>query len=359
MNNLLVITGAGASHDVVHLPNQLVNATFQPPLTKDLFDDSSQCIADCLKHHHIAASVGYGLKLTLNSASPEESLESSLLKIKNSDKPTIKNQFWSIPIYLEALFTRISDAYVITQGSTLPSNYKVLINAIIESKYQQIIWINLNYDLLADKAIEITTNSSLCSLEDYINLKTPDGVGIKYTKPHGSVNWFRFVDNYHNANRQTIRLGTAHLENFENKLSEKIYMEQSALNYINNIDVKRMTEGRFPDSFYPAISVPLGKYKYIYPEHIDAIIPDLKNTVSVLCIGFSALDLDILDLIKDNIPEIKKLGIVNGRVQEGRETFYRIKEICDNVTVEEKNAIFDGGFSQFLSSGIISKWLTE
>lgn len=359
MDNLLVITGAGASHDVVHLPNQLVNATFQPPLTKDLFNDSRACIADCLKAHPIAASVGYGLKLTLNSASPEESLESFLSKIKNSDKPTIKNQFWSIPIYLEDLFTRIRNRYVITANNTLPSNYKVLINAIIESKYQQIIWINLNYDLLADKAIEITTNSSLRYLKDYMNLETPDGVRIKYTKPHGSVNWFRFVENSPTAHRQAIKLGTAPLKNFETTLSKEIYTERSAHKYVSNSDVTKMVKGAFPHSFYPAISVPLGEYEYTCQEHISAIIPDLNNTVSVLCIGFSALDSDILDLIKDNIPAIKKLGIVNGSHNDCIDTFYRIKETCGNVTAEEQESTFEGGFSQFLSSGIISKWLSE
>lgn len=363
MDNLLIITGAGASHDVVLLPNALVNTAFQSPLTKDLFDDSHTCISDCLVNHPVANNVGYGLKLRLNSASPEESLESSLLKIKNSELPTIKNQFWSIPLYLHDLFEQISDKFLRTANSSSPSNYKVLIDAIIESNYRQIIWINLNYDLLADRVLALTTKSELTSLEDYMNLKTLEGIKIKYTKPHGSVNWYRLTGNSltnHSNNWENIRCGRAPLEDFENKLSGEIFTLQTAHEVI--ADYEKVNKNRpsmsLNNSFYPAISVPLGEYKYTCQEHIDAIIPDLKNTESVLCIGFSALDLDILNLIKDNIPKIKKLRIVNGSHEDCCNTFNRIKNICNNVTVEKKDAIFPKGFTQFVSKDI-SNWLNE
>ena len=148
MDNLLIITGAGASHDVVHLPNKLVNTDFQSPLTKDLFDDNRTCISNNLINNPVANDVGYKLKLRLNSASPEESLESELLEIKNSELPTIKNQFWSIPLYLHDLFEQISDNFLRTANGSSPSNYKVLIDAIIESKYQNIICIKLLFFLV-------------------------------------------------------------------------------------------------------------------------------------------------------------------------------------------------------------------
>jgi len=190
-----------------------------------------------------------------------------------------------------------------------------------------------------------------------MKLETLDGVKFKYTKPHGSVNWYRLVyrpdpdTDWHN-----LRLGGAPLENFERKLSKEVFTGQAAHNLLNKDKIKRFHRN-FENSFYPAISVPLGEYEYTSQEHIDAIIPDLKNTKSVLCIGFSALDLDILNLIKNYIPKIKKLGIVNGGRREGQETFSRIKKICGNVAVEEKDAVFDAGFSLFLSRNV-SKWLS-
>jgi len=121
MNNLLVITGAGASYDLVHLSNNLVDRRFIPPLTKDLFNDEHTCISAVLKKNPIAAHVGYEFK-NKKYSSPEQGLESYLKKIKNSERPTIKNQFWSIPLYLHDLFDEISRSYIRTAGGALPSN---------------------------------------------------------------------------------------------------------------------------------------------------------------------------------------------------------------------------------------------
>ncbi len=77
-----------------------------------------------------------------------------------------------------------------------------------------------------------------------------------------------------------------------------------------------------------------------------------------MCIGFSALDQDILDLIKDNLPEVNKLRIVNGTYTEGKKTFKRIIEKCNNVKVDETRAVLDLGFSQFLTKEIFI-WLDE
>ncbi len=266
MDNLLIITGAGASHDLVvrRGPNPLVDEDFRPPLTKDLFDAATRCTSNCLRGNTVACDIGYQLKLRLNSTH-EESLEGSLLKIKNSEKPTIKKQFWSIPLYLHDLFDHISDKFLKTANSSSPSNYKVLIDAIIESKYKQITWINLNYDLFADKVLMQTTNSTLSSLEDYMNLITLEGIKIKYTKPHGSVHWYRLTGNHQNNhinNWKNIRNGNASLDDFENKLSKKIFTLQKTLEYINdyNKSNKYGDNISLESSFYPAISVPLGEY---------------------------------------------------------------------------------------------------
>lgn len=364
MDNLLIITGAGASHDLVvrQGPNPLVDEEFRPPLTKDLFNTDILCTSKSLISNPVANDVGYKLKLKLNSDSPEESLESSLSNIKKSKNPTIKNQFWSIHIYLHDLFDQISNKLLKTINKSSPSNYKVLIDAIIESKYKQIIWINFNYDLLADRILAQTTNSELASLEDYMNLETLEGVKIKYTKPHGSVDWYRLTGNSHYDHKNSwdnIRTGKAPLEDFENKLSGEILTLSNAKRMMNTFrnDTEELTPS-FGNSFYPAISVPLGEYEYTCPEHIEKIIPDLRNTGSVLCIGFSALDLDILDLIKGYVPEVKKLGIVNGKIEDGRKTFNRIIGKCNNIKVEEKKATFDMGFSKFLERDIHS-WLNE
>ncbi len=122
MDNLLIITGAGASHDlvVVRGPNPLINEEFRPPLTRDLFNTNTLCTSNSLKTNPVANDVGYKLNFRLNSDSPEESLESFLSEIKNSEKPTIRNQFWSIPLYLHDLFEQISTHFLRTANQSSP-----------------------------------------------------------------------------------------------------------------------------------------------------------------------------------------------------------------------------------------------
>ncbi|HTZ11856.1 MAG TPA: hypothetical protein VMD04_05765, partial [Candidatus Margulisiibacteriota bacterium] len=69
-----------------------------------------------------------------------------------------------------------------------------------------------------------------------------------------------------------------------------------------------------------------------------------------------ALDKDILDLIKKYMPEIRKLQIVNGTREAGTQAHDKMVNHCNNIKVEYGNAIFEGGFTQFIQRGIHS-WL--
>ena len=84
MNSLLIITGAGASHDVVDESWVPKDERFKPPLTKNLFrpptfisDDipsegeESSCILECLRRNPVAAMVGMKY-LTLSAGSKEK-----------------------------------------------------------------------------------------------------------------------------------------------------------------------------------------------------------------------------------------------------------------------------------------------
>ncbi len=350
MKNLLLITGAGASHGVTDTPE--ANLKFKPPLTKHLFNSNfaskeNHYIADCLKNNPLAHQAGDVFRNRLNSGQ-EDSLEGYLTKLKNSKELPRLRQYWAIPIYLYELFNSVSYSYLPTSYG-LPSNYKELIDAINGSKYDQLIWLNLNYDLLADQAIRISIKNKLTNfkLEDYTQLETEDGkLKIKYTKPHGSVDWFYKIL-IPGVDWQQIKIGLETIPvDFPNKLSEEICMGYG------------LPSGVFPQQYYPALTAPIGKdYGFIYDKHIQDIIPDLKNTQDVLCIGFSAFDEDILKLIK-NVPQIVKLKIVNEDRKSGREAFGRIQAYHQDIWASVESAEFDGGFSQFIGKEL-QRWLSR
>lgn len=366
LNNLLLITGAGASHDVIDLARMLVSESLRPPLTKNLFypplynekeiaskGEESGYILECLESHPLAAQVGYEFYNRFGKNGKEANLEEYLSELKNNKKYIIKTQFWAIPLYLYDLFYKISNDYL-PSSKGLPSNYKSLIDRISESSYTQIIWLNLNYDLLADYTIKISTNHELKSFDDYMKIETQDGLKIKYTKPHGSVDWFKRLDD---PTIEWIDIKSGNLPtDFENRLSKEIY----TFNSLPKVRTEDIPGGfrvlTFPEGWYPAVTAPIGEYDYVYQKHIEAILPELKFTTSVLCIGFSALDIDILNLIRDNIKQIDNLKIVNGSIGSAKEAYEHIEQHCSNLNVVEETALFDGGFTKFIQDGI-DEWL--
>lgn len=370
MNNLLLITGAGASYDVVDPALIPVNREYRPPLTRNLFFPKASFSGpdyykgpiinegfyanECIQKYPIAAKIGYAFKMKMESGREEENLESYLYDIKNDERILIKSQFWSVPLYLYDLFTAVSQFYIPSSThKPISTNYKLLIEEISHSNYDQTVWLNLNYDLLADFAIRSSVTREINNFADYMRLETQDGLKIKYTKPHGSVDWFRTIDNVGCSYPITRKLisdePTKIPVNFENRLSRQLFTQ------------KELKDERLRnDLSYPAILAPLGKYNYVCVEHINEIKKDLKETTSALCIGFKALDENMLDLVNENIPNISKLKIVNGKFSAKSipSVFDRISSHCKKTKIEVKkeDAQFNGGFSDFIKGGI-REWL--
>jgi hypothetical protein len=343
MKNLLIITGAGASYDLADENRITLDPCYKPPITDNLFRagkhlETNGCLKDALDKNPIAHNIGRMWR-------EKEQLEKYLKDVKDGKyNKEMQAWFWSIPIYLWDLFTTIGEKYIKT--NLAPTNYFYLLNTIISrSDYNQIIWINLNYDLFADYAIEGVCKKSMITFDNYMNMKTEEQeIIIKYTKPHGSVNWYRKNDN--DMKWDDIRKGK-NKSDFGKKLSG-IYTKQDLVNH-------RLKAGK-PNT-YPAISAPLGEYDFIYSPHIEEIKPILKETDTILCIGFSARDKDILDLVKDNMPKIWKLKIVNGK-QGGREAFELMRKHITNIRIDPAIAIYDDGFSTFLEFEELEKWLS-
>lgn len=359
MDNILVITGAGASYDVVHRPATATNGDYMPPLTKDIFNGKyASHIQNCLNKHKNASQVGYRFRM-IYKGGEVQSLEKSLSDLKNSKLKTEQDEYYATIPYLQELFYGISKKYLPSEKG-LPSNYGELINGISNSKYKQILWLNLNYDMFADYALRKYVYGQIDTLDGHMNLNTEDGLKIKYSKPHGSVNWFRFITTQ-GLNIDKIIEGKIP-KDFEKCLSEEIYTEYE-LKRMSGIDLKRKytredTYEHFPKCWFPSLAAPIGKYSPMIKKHIESMKLDLETTTTLLCIGFSALDEDILDLIKKNVKCIDKMLIVNGDKKAGDVTKERLFNHCSVVFKIKQDPVFSGGFSSFVGNEM-HKWLAE
>lgn len=354
---ILLITGAGASFDCIDedrtgLP---IDNRYQPPLTINLFQPpipitgiphgEGEVIQRILAKHTIAAKVGYKLGMIDRS---EIGLEERLNSIKCSQKLAIANQFWSVPLYLCELFQEISDKYLGSKKG-IATNYSLLLDALIENGYTQLVWLNLNYDLFGDRAIiGITGGLNFKNMSDYLNRKTIDGMSIKYTKPHGSINWVREI--------KDTEFGVSHIKeqqiskNIADAIGEEVYLNFEAKN--------RKIHEVFQ---YPAITAPTGTYdNFVFEDHREQLSTAIKDIHKVLMIGFNALDQDILNFMKANLHLINDLKIVNGDFDSGRRSLQYLLDSGISTTpvikIDPNDSIYDGGFSKFVNEGM-NLWL--
>jgi len=360
MKNLLIITGAGASYDAADPAFYNVEIERRPPLTDQLFQvgnlkqpgaaNNNPLVVEYLISNPNAARIG-------SERPTAKSLESYLSELRSHKSKEVRKRYWAVPIYLHDLFLAVSNGYIKSKAPGVPSNYTALISAILNSNYEQIIWINLNYDLLADYAIKDSWKNDFKTLDDYMNIKTKeDGLEIKYTKPHGSVDWF-----YSKNNPMTwdqIRHGKVAIDdNFEESLSKEVYTHYYITEELKYSDDKKKLHA------YPAILAPLGKYSYVCNKHIETIIPILKDTASVLCIGFSALDGDVLELIEKHMPKIEKIKMVNKDINQSRDAYQRVKSYYEKngkkINLIDSYVTCARTFTSFIRSGEVHDWLSQ
>jgi hypothetical protein len=366
MSNILVITGAGASFDAVNRSITKTNNDYIPPLTKDIFNgnynykySTTSYVQTCLNKHKNVSQIGYRFR-NIYKDGEIINLEKFLLNLKNSKLKTEQDEYYVTIPYLQELFDGISKEYLLSKAG-LPSNYSELINGISRSSnYKQVLWLNLNYDLFADYALRKYVHNQIDSLDGYIKLETKDGLKIKYTKPHGSVNWFRFIT-MPGLNMDSIIEGKIPSD-FEKYLSEEIYTEYESES-MSNEDLQRKYKANnwgkhFPQHWFPALAAPIGKYSFMVNKHIESMKPDLTTTTTLICIGFSALDEDILDLIKNNVKHIDKMIIVNGDIKSGRITNERLHKHCSDIFTLKQEPVFNGDFSSFVGNEMY-KWFSE
>lgn len=360
---LLVLTGAGASHDVVDKECIRVNGAMCPPLTKDLFGypasvpSPDSIMHACLKKHPLALQVGYELHLNKDNGQ-EQTLERQLLALRENASILECRKYWAMAPYLHDLFSEISRSYL-PSSDGLPSNYKCLIDTVVACGCEELLWVNLNYDLFGDCAIRASASSDLESLEDFKCVRTPDGMILRYCKPHGSADWWRRIKFSESFMPEDYREGRYPKKLDEANLSEHVFAQWEDSPEKRSYEVKagnRSWTMTFPSGFYPAILAPVGHYKYIKSDLVDAIKDSLEGTTSLLCIGFNALDEDVLSLIKPLT--IRKLRVINGGYQDGAQVYSRLCNSGAKIHVGEGDAVYDGGFSAFVKSDL-RRWLCE
>jgi hypothetical protein len=115
-----------------------------------------------------------------------------------------------------------------------------------------------------------------------------------------------------------------------------------------------------PTTRYPAIALPDGpKDRLVLPEeHLwffqDALIRAAE--IDLLVLGYSALDTEVLGLIKEAGCTIRRLTIVNANPESNLEVYDRIAAF--GVTAIWSDT-YDGSYAEWIDGDGLRRWVTE
>lgn len=328
MKDLVIILGAGASAGAVD-PGNTSGHSYAPPITKEVFHTRFDGISG--KYPNIKAlSTGLTSELE-NGYSLESYLKSKLGSLASYNSLTFhrRSQLNQLPVYLQNLFLDISQTF------NLSTLYPRFIDELLDRDIR-VTFITLNYDLLLDYAIEVSTGKKFSNFKSYIEGQDK-WIELKL---HGSVDWYRKIKNYSQDGVE-----------FESYLSII-----GTLNVLNDLDeelvfLRNGVKNGFYENlpYYPALAIPNSDYNPIFvdPSYKELLVNRLNECTNYLLIGFSAYDEDLLTILNSHVRKVHKLLIV---AKGGADSIYGrlIKKAPIFTRDDRSTCIYDSGFSNFL-----------
>jgi len=331
---LMVIFGAGASYDSSPdfspprpqaaqqnfgpppaPPNP--RESWRPPLATQLFLDPTGVFGDTVANpnHRKLLPILPRLRQPLNG-SVEQELE-SLLAEANADAngdPERKRQLFTVRYYLHDLLFKVTGEWLNrTNGVT---NYVTLLDQIRRhTTGESVCLVTFNYDLLLDRAL-LSFGYRTQRPEDEL-LAHPN---FKLLKPHGSVDWARYVDTPPNT-----RMGI-----------EQIIEQADSIKLTNNYLRADATDPRQMFSFerpiVPAIAVPVQtktEDTFEWPQSHRAFLDQfLPSVTKILIIGWQAREAHFLQLLRSKLINLTHLMVVGREASDaGGILAYFVQEI--------------------------------
>lgn len=302
---LLVVIGAGASHNVERAIVGGAASQSHPPLTAHLFE-RDYGVADPWGWHHVPHSNEIALDLerlarTGRSLGFEEAL-SEIFTASSCNPAGRAIKFLALNIYLARLFRHYTTYY--GKGGGLLNTYTELVNYVVKrwafDHGFHVVFVSVNYDEILERSLRNDGSGPLKFL-DYVRPEERHSV----VKVHGSCYWSR---TYRMAGK-TRPESLPELLNIAPKLAS---IGSSTLAYGGLGDDSWFTGFVQPDeasetSFevrIPALSMPFDDAsdpKALFrniPESLRAwLISQLGHVVATLTIGWSGHDRHLIDLL--------------------------------------------------------------
>lgn len=354
-DNLVVILGAGAAHDLIPQPSDrsIREEIYRPPLTKDLFlmhNNLEQFFSDFPGVESVLGDI----RSLSKADGTAVSLEKYLRNLRESNDSFRRIQFRHFSPYLQKLF------YLLTQRFCYqPVNYNRLLNETLGDRFRKVLYLTLNYDLLFDKALHSHPGTQFNINDESIAKYIPRDEKWSYIKLHGSVDWGKKIktEQVKNPGRSLgslidniNQLG----DSLEQALDDKILIGKS-------YDIGDSGLKYNPTDFdltYPVLGVPVdGDSKACCdPNHTEYLQNYLNECQDFLVIGFSGIDKDVLDLLDKKNNGFRKVVIVTNSEDSSRDALMRFMDYGSLSQKLQTHIVpYGTGFSNFLDKDLLRK----
>ncbi len=342
-NNLIVITGAGASYGcyvpVEHFLNGHDEHNYRPPLTKHLFQKNPAFQEIRLKYRtveHVAAEI------LAEQSDPNWTLENYMMRLKKdaTTDPVRRRWYYETLFYLQDLLTTVSVKCLRGQGRGANA-YTQLVGIVWKYRelFNDVCFLTLNYDTILDAALEDAFFHRFDDMSKYVSIRE---CKWGYVKLHGSCHWSRNIED-------GASIGPM--------LDRSEHIERAVLDEISIFGAgKPIIAG---SNRFPVIAAPVGEYEPICPpEHIDRIRRAIENKpVNVISIGFSGAGQDVFDLFSKSNTSINNVTLVEPNAAAFQALQTKFQKI--GGTKFEGSYSDEGGFLNFVARvlpGLFESW---
>ncbi len=336
----MIILGAGASFDC-----GIKNEQVRPPLANALFQDT--WIGPLAPYYQGAFQLCSDLAHTQDI---EAYFQHKWERIVEHYDPNSLSKIINVQFYLHDLFMDISRKYM----NPMESNYKCLVNLVDDYSIrtgEHVLFVNFNYDLLLEDAIQQCVKNRFNDINDYVDYATRK---MLLFKPHGSCN---FIRKLHPSIAEIL---PQHYEmRSVSTLAEFLYKGNRDLDYILsklNGDIEllgrdellRNTDTPELVMYLPQLLIPYkSKDSFVMTEkHEQWMEYFLSQIDEIIAIGWKGTEAKFQDLLKRKL-ENKKVTIttITGGDKTVREEFAR--SIPNALYKDSEN-----GFSGFIKKAV-------
>jgi hypothetical protein len=326
---VIAIIGAGASYASGDYP-----VAQRPPLTTQLF--GCERAAELLQLYALAQSAGDAIERDMEADSTIQ-FEEALRRLQNDGLPHHAQMALAIPLFLQALLLAYSEAL-----AAHSRRYMILVDELLKLQ-TELCFVSLNYDTLLDQ--RLSAFWPLDSLERYLD--SP----LKWSliKPHGSVAWYVEQPAAFNAAAPPGDL--------------EVHVAPIECVPVSELSLERLRASNSPHgrtTRYPAIALPDGpKDRLVLPpahrQHLQSLL-HRSQEIDLLVLGYSALDTEVLQLIKDGECLVRRFTVVNASPSAALEVYRRVTDFGIEPVY---NDTFDGSFETWVDGKGLRQWVAD